>query len=162
MREVELSQGLVALVDAADYDRVVSVGRWFTSHSGGSTYARRHVGTVDGKTRQQSLHTFLTGWRYVDHINGDGLDNRRANLRPATVAQNNMNRGFQRNSTTGFKGVNFYRRTGRWRASLGINGVTRHLGYFDSPEAAALAYDAAALAHYGEFAWLNFPKGIAA
>lgn len=99
------------------------------------------------------MHTFLTGWDFVDHRNGDGLDNRRANLRPATAAQNAANQQLSIANTTGYKGVSLYR-NGRFRASI----QRRHLGYFDTAADAARAYDAAALDLFGDFAHLNFER----
>lgn len=151
---IGLTQGFHALIDESDYDTVASVGSWFLAVCDGRRYARRHRPAREGGPH--SLHSFLTGWPLVDHINGDGLDNRRANLRPATPSQNSANRGPASNNTSGYKGVSLYRRTGRWRASVGIDGAQHHLGYFTEPIDAARAYDAAALHHFGEFARLNF------
>lgn len=87
----------------------------------------------------------------VDHINLDGLDNRRANLRVATYGQNNANRP---PFTNQYKGV--IERHGKY----GVKIKDRWVGTYPTPEAAAAAYDAAALAEYGEYAWLNFPVGV--
>jgi len=94
----------------------------------------------------------------VDHINGDGLDNRRANLRLATPSQNNCNKpGFNKSSK--YKGVS---RTDlkkkQWRAVIHYNNEMIHLGRFCNEVAAAKAYDKAAKKYHGEFAYLNFPK----
>ncbi|HEY8663131.1 MAG TPA: AP2 domain-containing protein [Propionibacteriaceae bacterium] len=160
-REIPLSRGLVALIDDADYDTVVSVGKWSAKESRGRFYGRRRIPTPRGeKQRSILMHTFITGWGFVDHINGDGLDNRRENLRPATVATNLMNRGVQSNNTSGFKGVT--RRDSKWRAQISTKDNYFHLGIFATPEDAARAYDAAAAELFGEFAWPNFPKEISA
>ncbi len=152
MRRLSLTQGRVALVDDADYDAVCAVGRWQVGSCGGRLYAQH--ATSGGVLR---LHTFLTGWQLVDHINGDGLDNRRANVRLATSSQNGANKAAPRSNTSGFKGVSLYRRTGRGRAYITVLGVETHLGYFATAEDAAFAYDAAAQRLFGEFARLNFP-----
>lgn len=154
---IPLTQGHVALVDDADAAAVLALGKWQLNRCAGRLYASHgfNVGAV-------RLHTFLTGWSLVDHINGDGLDNRRSNLRPATQSQNNANAARSRANTSGFKGVSLYRRTGRWRAYLGTRPREVHLGYFATPEEAARAYDAAALQTWGEYARLNFPKENAA
>jgi hypothetical protein len=146
-REIPLTRGLVSLVDDADYDRVTAAGSWQAKKGRSTYYARRS---------SVPLHRFLTGWQMTDHINGDGLDNRRTNLRPATPAQNQANRRRNANSRSGFKGVDLLP-SGRWRAQISVNGVKAHIGSFPTPQDAARAYDAAARAAHGDYAWLNFP-----
>lgn len=152
--EVPLTRGMVALVDDSDYERVMESGPWH-AYPGPRTHYARHSITPG---RQVTLHSFLTGWSLVDHINGDGLDDRRVNLRAATHAQNNANVRLRRDNHSGFKGV-ADSRSGRWRAYIGSSPVL-HIGTFDTPEEAARAYDAAAIQHFGEFARLNFPGEI--
>jgi hypothetical protein len=96
----------------------------------------------------------------IDHVNGDGLDNRRENLRVATHAQNASNRGVRVNNTSGFKGVhaNHSGRGKQWFAYITTNYKRQHLGMFGTAEEAARAYDAAAVRLHGEFARLNFPS----
>jgi hypothetical protein len=95
------------------------------------------------------------GAHHVDHINRRKLDCRRANLRTASSSQNSANRRPWTGSSP-FKGVHRFR--DKWRAKIQVDGAQRHLGVFDSAEAAARAYDAAAVEAFGEFAWLNFPR----
>lgn len=156
--EIPLTRGHVAIVDDEDAERV-SAFKWCVAICAGKRYAQHSYRDQFNVGRSIYLHTFLTGWNYIDHKNGDGLDNRRANLRPATPAQNAANKRLSSKNSTGYKGVHLYRRTGRYRAYIGRgNQKTLHLGYFDTAEEAARAYDAAALEHFGEFARLNFPK----
>ena len=89
--------------------------------------------------------------REIDHINGDGTDNRIANLRLATRGQNMMNTGNRRNSTTGFKAVGVIP-SGKYRARIRTNGKRIHLGVFPTAEDAAEAYRRAAIELCGEFA----------
>lgn len=151
--EIPLTKGYVALVDDADADRVLAVGRWQAIERPRTTYA---VHTLNRGA--VSLHAFLTGYVLTDHINLDGLDNRRANLRPATHAENLRNRGRQTNNSSGFKGVTWNKRARKWQAQIGMPGSKSYLGIFVDPEEAARAYDAAAIELHGEFARLNFPN----
>lgn len=151
-REIPLSQGSVAIVDAADYHAVMAF-KWYIVNG----HAARNVREPDGNWKTQYLHTFLTGLPLVDHRNRNGLDNRRANLREATHAENMRNRGLGRNNTSGFKGVSWHTTGKKWQAKIKVDGKGRHLGLFRTAEEAALAYDVAALELHGEFAWLNFP-----
>jgi hypothetical protein len=86
----------------------------------------------------------------IDHINGSRNDNRWANLRLASKAENGRNRGAPSNNTSGFKGVS--RNKKRWSASIHLDGRKQHLGTYDTPEQAHAAYCEAASEHYGEFA----------
>lgn len=88
----------------------------------------------------------------IDHRNRSKGDNRIDNLRLATGTENQGNCGPQERNASGFKGVSFEARRGKWVAYIGKKG----LGRFNTPAEAARAYDAAALQHFGEFAWLNF------
>ena len=93
----------------------------------------------------------------ADHLNHNPLDNRRKNLRLSTDEQNRKNRRKYSNNRSGYKGVSFSKRESKWVANLMIQGKYKHLGYFESKEDAAHAYDEAARINYGEFACLNFP-----
>lgn len=94
----------------------------------------------------------------IDHIDGDGLNNRSSNLRLATSSQQKRNRGVQSNNQSGLKGVFWHKSRGRWRSQIvvgrGENGkpIYRFLGYFDAAEDAAAAYREAEVKHFGEFA----------
>lgn len=96
----------------------------------------------------------------VDHINRDPLDNRRENLRECTYAENLRNRGPYRNNQTGYVGVQHARTPGKYIAAIGHERRTIYLGTFDSAEAAARAYDSAALHFHREYATINFPEAV--
>lgn len=96
----------------------------------------------------------------VDHINRDKLDNRPDNLRLATTSQNRANITLQRNNSTGFKGV--FLDKGKFRAKIKSNGIQRFLGSYSTAEAAAAAYDSAALAAFGEYAMTNARMALVA
>jgi hypothetical protein len=97
----------------------------------------------------------------VDHINHNGLDNRRSNLRLATPSQNNANQRPRQDArlTSKYKGVYYDKSRGRWAATIHVDGRTRGLGRYDTEDAAAAAYDHAAAEVWGEFALLNQPAG---
>lgn len=144
-----------ALVDVGDAERVLMLP-WFLETRRFTSYAR----TWKTNTR---LHQFVLEGecqegREIDHINHDGLDNRRCNLRVVTLAQNAQNK--QCRNPHGYKGVRpavGKSGTVRWRGYFNRHGTYRHLGMFDTVEEAARAYDRAAREAFGEFAHLNFP-----
>jgi hypothetical protein len=94
----------------------------------------------------------------IDHINYNGLDNRKANLRLATRTQNNRHtRRINKTGSSKYKGVNWYTREKRWVAKITADGKTFPIGYFKDEIEAARAYDEAAKTYHGDFAALNFP-----
>jgi len=95
---------------------------------------------------------------FADHINHNGWDNRKANLRPATAADNARNARYPKRTTSAkYRGVWYNTKRTRWRSVIVVNGKSIHLGYFDNEIDAAKAYDRAARLYYGQFAILNFP-----
>lgn len=107
------------------------------------------------------LHrAILPGHVYIDHKNNNKLDNRLENLRPCTHQQNMGNRRINKNNTSGYKGVTYSKIMKAWRARIYVNKKELNLGYYPTVEAAARAYDFAALMHYKEFALLNFPVEV--
>jgi hypothetical protein len=157
MREIPLTQGKVALIDDSDYE-LVSKYKWYVHHRGRCWYATRKI-RIDGKLIQQHLHRLLLDAQPgedVDHINGDGLDNQRNNIRLCTRSQNVANSGLRSTNTSGYKGVSWYSRYNKWMASIAINHKHITLGYFNNPQDAARVYDNAAQKYYSAFAKTNF------
>lgn len=149
---IPLSRGMYALVDKADAE-LVAPFRWFVTKRRANWYAYRQI----PGGRMEGMHQLLTGWALTDHINGDGLDNRRANLRQASHAQNSRNRRKESGTSSIYKGVTWNKKGRRWMARIRVASKFHHLGSFLVEADAARAYDAAAREHFGEFAALNFP-----
>jgi hypothetical protein len=153
-RTIPLTKGQAALVDDADF-HFLSQWKWQYTRKG---YAARTI-TVDGKRTTLFMHRVLMNaqsGQFVDHKDGNRLNNTRSNLRFATRNQNQWNRKKQVNSSSGYKGVS--RHHGRWQARIRVNGKRIHLGYYDDPKTAAEIYDAAAKRFFGKFANTNRPR----
>ncbi len=157
MKQVQLTQGKVALVDDEDFERL-SKFKWHALYTKGHWYAVR---TMDKRLIFMHREIMAAPSRaQVDHKDGNGLNNQQYNLRLATNAQNGRNRGKQHNNTSGYKGVYWNKQDRKWRANIRCDGRIIHLGYFVNSEDAARAYNDAAIKYFGEFAKLNeIPKG---
>jgi len=161
--EIPLTQGQAAKV-SHEFAAVLSRSRWHAlwDPCTRSYRAKRTVWNGNGyetfflhrEAVELRLGRKLLYAEKVDHRNHDTLDCTDGNLRVATNAQNCQNARLRRDSTSGFKGVNWHKASGRWRARIGTNGSVP-LGSFDTAEEAAMAYNAAAREMFGEFALLN-------
>ncbi len=168
MRLVALSRGAFTLIDDADWE-LVRGHTWYAHTTGvGLIYA---CTTLPGAKSKTCMHEILMRppeGMTVDHIDGQTLDNRRANLRVCTISQNAHNRRKGqykgRNCTSRFKGVTRFIYEGkagtiiRWRSKIFHESKCHHLGTFDHEIEAARAYDTAAKQFFGPFARLNFPE----
>lgn len=153
MKEIPLTKGKVALVDDADYERL-SQFKWSCDRG----YAVRAGKKCGGKYKKIYMHREIMNTpngEETDHINLCKTDNRRENLRNCSRSQNQSNSFKYSNNTSGFKGVTWNSQKGMWMAQLMKNRKHIYLGLFENPKDAALAYNAGALLHFGEFAKLN-------
>lgn len=154
-KPIPLSSDHVAIVDDHDYPAVCHA-QWFRNGDG---YAVAFV-QVQGRFKLTYLHRYLLHApddQQVDHIDGNPLNNVRSNLRLVTPQQNSQNKRLSPLSATGLKGVGWHKRRQKYHVRIQQQGIRYHLGFFECPEEAALAYDAAARTLFGEFAVCNYP-----
>jgi len=157
MKIIPLTQSKSALVDDEDYEWL-NQWKWYAKHDNHDCYyaARNsHKHTI-------RMHRLIMGLKaynkkLVDHINHDGLDNRRSNLRICTTGQNQFNRIPSKNTASKYKGVVHCTSNANWQAQIGFKGKRIYIGCFKTETKAANAYDKKAKELFGKFAYLNFP-----
>ncbi len=163
MKEIKLTrfgvnQGkYIALIDDEDFERV-SQFNWCAVHRKNTIYASRSV-IEDGKRVYYYLHRFIMNTPRElnsDHIDHDGLNCQKYNLRDCTQQQNLRNK--KHSQKVNYKGAHWSKRAKKWQSAIYFNKKLIHLGYFKTEIEAANAYDAKANELYGEFAYLNFPE----
>jgi len=158
MEQIELSQGKVALIDTEDYDLVIKY-KWYANKQGKCFYAIVHNGSVENKRIFLKMHRVIMGITdskiFVDHIDGDGLNNQKNNLRLANISQNATNKSSYR-GVSKYKGVSQDTRNGKkyWKATCTKNGITYRKRCKTETEA-ALKYNELAKKLHGEFAKFN-------
>ncbi len=157
MKEIELSQDFVALVDDEDFEWL-SQYKWHVRRSGRTFYATRYFRVFKGYYSPLWMHREIMRCPWdmqVDHINHNNLDNQKSNLRICNHQQNHWNQKLSINSTSGYKGASWDASRGMWLSSITLDRRHVHLGYHFSKESAALAYNRAAIKLFGDFAFLN-------
>lgn len=155
-KKIPLSQGKFAIVDADDY---AWLAQWKWSYNKGYAIRNKYSERVGGKVRAEGIRMhreILSAPKgmQVDHVDGNGLNNTRENLRICSSQQNNRNRKAVE-GTSKFKGVTVYCPGEKWFAQIWVNKKSIFLGYFKDEKEAARAYNEAAKKHFGEFARLN-------
>lgn len=148
---VPLTRGYEAIIDVADL-HLIDGFNWTCLIGPRAVYACR----TGPRPKQQKIimHRLLMGnpkGLQVDHIDGDGLNNRRSNLRLATASQNMCNQRLTARNTSGFKGVSWHGRSAKWQSHIMLHGKSHNLGQFNCPTAAHFAYAKASRAMHGEF-----------
>ena len=157
-RLLELSQGKVAIVDAEDYERLTRY-KWHIIKTTATCYGARSI-KHRKKGQEIYMHRLIIKvppGLFVDHIDHNGLNNRKSNLRLCTAQQNAQNHRPQRGATSKYKGVSFSKSKNLFRAMIWHNKKSVHLGYFKCEIDAAKTYDKKAKELFKEYAYLNFP-----
>ena len=160
-RRIRLSRGENTIVDQDDFEKLKEY-KWHVADNGRNQYAIRTAQRGNKRCRC-AMHRVISQapeGLFVDHINHNGLDNRRGNLRIVTAKQNSWNTRLGRGQgASKYKGVGWDKEKRKWRASIYIDNKLRHLGCFEDEKEAAAAYDTSAKEHRGEYAFLNFSDG---
>lgn len=161
MKKIALNQNKFTIVDDEDFEHL-NQWRWFATKRGNSFYAERsqRVGKRKlGKSKGFKIHRLIMGITdplvLCDHIDGDGLNNQKSNLRLCNRSQNNCNRRSSKNSSSKFKGVSYHRITKMWQSSMTKDKKSIYIGLFRTEVEAAIAYNKKAIELHGEFANLN-------
>lgn len=144
------NKGLIAVVDEEDFE-MANQYNWSADNHKHTFYA---VSVIDGK--KVYLHNFISGLKEADHVDRNGLNNQRSNLRGSTRQQNMMNKGKQKGEyASRFKGVSYDKRRNTWNARIEINGKKIYLGSYKIDTEAAIAYNNKAKELHPDFAVLN-------
>ena len=161
-RRIRLTRGKFTIVDQDDFEKLKEYKWHITDSRSRCRYAVRTV-RKGGKRRRCAMHRVISQapeGLFVDHINRNGLDNRRGNLRIVTAQQNSWNTRLGRGQgKSKYKGVGWDNDKQKWRATIYIDNKLKHLGRFEDEKEAAATYDRTAKKYRGEYAFLNFGGG---
>ena len=156
-KEIQLTQGKVAIVDDEDFD-YLNQWKWFANNHNGKFYVGRSITVSKNKKIRIYMHRFIMKPEKVmviDHLDSNPLNNQKNNLRICTHAENMRNSKINTNNKSGYKGVSFQENRNNYRASIKFNNKTINIGNYIDPIDAARAYNEAALKYHKEFAHIN-------
>ena len=159
MKEIQLTRGETAIVDDGDFESL-NKHKWSVQEGKYSLYAARRE-VIEGRSTYIAMHREIMGLSYgdvrlIDHINLNGLDNRRSNLRIADKSLNARNGRLRVNNKSGYRGVSWSKRSGKWRAQISVSGHHREIGLYSSLEEAGIAYKQSCKKYLGNDLVLNF------
>jgi hypothetical protein len=155
MKEIKLTHGKVALIDDDDFE-IVKQYKWYAMNTNGidEWYAAMSI-KENGKFRITTLHQLIMGRKLIDHIDHNGLNCQKNNMRFCTTYQNNWNSRPKINSKCKYKGVNPYGNKKMYISKIMAKGIQYNLGIYDNEIDAAKAYNKKAIELFGEFAYIN-------
>lgn len=155
MKKIKLTQGKYALVDDRDFD-FLNQWKWFCHSRSGNHYVTRNLYNKKNKTQKQiHMHRLIMNTpkdKIIDHIDGNGLNNQRKNLRICTQIENIKNQGKKSNNTSGFKGISLRKDTNKYRVRINVDNKCINLGNYTSKLKAYEVYCEACIKYHGEFA----------